>query len=119
MDRKQTGTDAERTAETYLQAQGLQLIMRNARCRMGEIDLVMQEGDTLVFVEVRKRRHSRYGGAAQSVDLHKQRKLIQTVRFLFTRYPQWSERPCRFDVIAFESDSDQTTPLWYKDAFRP
>lgn len=118
MDRRKIGTDAERAAETYLLQQGLTLLLRNAQCRLGEIDLVMRDGDTLVFIEVRKRRSRQYGGAAQSVDYHKQRKLILTAQFLLTRYPQWSNLPCRFDVIAFEAGSDQQTPLWYKDAFR-
>ncbi len=118
MDRKEIGTEAERAAEAYLAGQGLKLLLRNARCRLGEIDLVMRDGETIVFIEVRKRRHRHYGGAAQSVDQRKQRKLILTAQFLMTRYPQWSAHPCRFDVLAFEADSDQDTPLWYKDAFR-
>lgn len=118
MDRRQTGKDAEQQAEQFLNRQGLRTLLRNAYCRMGEIDLVMQEGDTLVFVEVRRRRHRGYGGAAQSVDVHKQRKLIQAARYLLARYPHWSRLPCRFDVIAFEADSAPQAPLWYKDAFR-
>lgn len=119
MDRRTTGTDAERAAERYLKTQGLKLILRNPRCRLGEIDLVMQDQDTLVFIEVRKRADDRFGGAAQSVTHTKQRKLIQTARFLMTRHPHWSQLPCRFDVIAFEADSDPQAPMWYKDAFRP
>lgn len=119
MDRKNTGKEAERNAERYLTTQGLKLILRNAQCRLGEIDLVMQDQDTLVFVEVRKRNDQRFGGAAQSVTHAKQRKLIQTARFLMARHPHWSLRPCRFDVIAFEADSDPQAPMWYKDAFRP
>ena len=118
MDRNEIGKEAERAAEAYLCSQGLKLLLRNAHCRLGEIDLVMRDGDTIVFIEVRKRRYRDYGGAAQSVDARKQQKLIRTASFLLTRNPSWSERPCRFDVIAFEADSDQSTPLWYKDAFR-
>lgn len=119
MDRKKSGMDAERTAERFLNRNGLKTLLRNAYCRMGEIDLVMQEQDTIVFVEVRKRSHSAYGGAAQSVNYRKQRKLIQTARYLMLSHPKWSERPCRFDVIAFEAGSDITDPTWYRDAFRP
>lgn len=118
MDRKQIGMDAEQHAEQFLNRHGLRTLLRNAHCRLGEIDLVMQDRDTLVFVEVRQRRHRRYGGAAESVDYHKQRKLIQAARYLLARYPHWSTRPCRFDVIAFEADSAPQAPLWYKDAFR-
>lgn len=119
MDRKKTGKDAEQDAERYLNQQGLRTLIRNAYCRMGEIDLVMQERDTIVFVEVRKRRHRNYGGAAQSVDYHKQRKLIQTARYLMLSHPQWGNQPCRFDVIAFEADLAGQEPTWYRDAFRP
>ena len=118
MDRKQIGRDAEQRAEQFLHQQRMRTLLRNAYCRMGEIDLVMQDGDTIVFVEVRQRRHSHYGGAAQSVDHYKQRRLIQAARYLMARHPNWSNYPCRFDVIAFEPDSDPQAPLWYKDAFR-
>lgn len=118
MDRREIGKDAEVQAERFLHQQGLRTLARNARCRLGEIDLVMQDGDTLVFVEVRKRRHRGYGGAAQSVDQNKQRKLTLTARYLLARHPHWSLLPCRFDVIAYEADSARQGPLWYKDAFR-
>lgn len=119
MDRKHTGQDAERRAERWLGRQGLTLLQRNARCRLGEIDLVMRDGDQIVFVEVRQRRGQGHGGAAASVDWRKQQKLILTARYLLGCHPQWSRHPCRFDVIAFEGDSETTPPMWYKDAFRP
>ena len=119
MDRRQKGKDAEQAAERFLNENGMKTLLRNAYCRMGEIDLVMQEQDTIVFVEVRHRRHRHFGGAAQSVDYYKQQKLIQTARYLMLSHPQWSSQPCRFDVIAFESGSAEQAPVWYKDAFRP
>ena len=57
------GREAERHAERWLKARGLQVLARNYRCRFGELDLVMRQGDTLVFVEVRLRRDERFGGA--------------------------------------------------------
>jgi len=119
MDRKQIGMDAERRAEAWLSTQGLRLLQRNARCRLGEIDLVMRDQDQIVFVEVRTRGRSAFGGAAVSVDWHKQQKLIRTARFLLSQNPHWSRFPCRFDVLAYEGDSETTPPMWYKDAFRP
>ncbi|KEA65400.1 putative endonuclease distantly related to archaeal Holliday junction resolvase [Marinobacterium lacunae] len=119
MDRKQSGKDAEKAAERFLNQQGLRTILRNAYCRMGEIDIVMQDQDTIVFVEVRKRKNSRYGGAAQSVDYRKQRKLIQAARYLMIRHPQWDNQPCRFDVIAFDDEPGGKPPAWFRDAFRP
>ncbi|MBP0047370.1 YraN family protein [Marinobacterium sp. AK62] len=119
MDRNQIGKDAEQRAELWLLKQGLQAIERNAHCRLGEIDLIMQDGEQLVFVEVRTRSHRDHGGAAESVDWRKQQKLIRAARYLLSRNPHWSLSPCRFDVIAYEGDSESTPPIWYKDAFRP
>ncbi len=108
------GVLAEQWAARYLQKQGLQLICQNYRCRVGEIDLVMQEGDTLVFVEVRLRSSKDYGGAAASIDQHKQQRLIKTAQhYLATlkRIP-----PCRFDALLLVEISD-TQPQWLKNAF--
>lgn len=119
MDRNQIGMDAEQRAEEWLTGQGLNLLQRNAHCRLGEIDLIMQEGEQIVFVEVRRRASRHFGGAAASVDWRKQQKLIRAARFMLSRNPQWSHKPCRFDVLAFEGDSESAPPIWYKDAFRP
>lgn len=119
MERKRIGMDAERRAEAWLIEQGLRLLERNARCRLGEIDLVMQDREQIVFVEVRSRGQAGFGGAAASVNWHKQQKLIRTARFLLGQNPHWSRLPCRFDVVAYEGDSETAPPVWYKDAFRP
>ncbi len=108
------GVLAEQRAARYLQQQGLQLISQNYRCRAGEIDLIMQHGDTLVFVEVRLRSNKDYGGAAASIDQHKQQRLIKTAQhYLATlkRIP-----PCRFDALLLVEISD-TQPQWLKNAF--
>ncbi|MBA4502474.1 YraN family protein [Marinobacterium marinum] len=119
MDRNRIGMDAEQQAEHWLLQQGLTLLQRNARCRLGEIDLIMQDHEQIVFVEVRSRSSRQYGGAAASVDWRKQQKLIRAARFMLSRNPHWSRYPCRFDVLAFEGDSESAPPIWYKDAFRP
>lgn len=118
MDRNRIGTDAEKAAETFLRKQHLKLLERNFHCRFGEIDLIMFEQDTLVFIEVRKRRDQRFGGAAMSVDYRKQQKIITTAQFFLSQHPKHADKNCRFDVIAFESDAAPSAPLWYKDAFR-
>lgn len=116
MDRQQIGKDAEAQAERFLQNKGLIPISRNFRCRCGEIDLIMRDGNELVFIEVRKRQWQQFGGAAESVDFRKQRKLIRTAQYYLQ---QLSKEPfCRFDVIAFEGKAAADDPLWYKDAFR-
>ena len=119
MDRVKIGSDAEHQAEQFLEKQGLKLIARNYRSRLGEIDLIMQNNSTLVFVEVRKRTHHKYGGAAASVDFRKQRKLIQTARFWLANNYRYQSHSCRFDVIAIESNGEIPGCIWYKDAFRP
>lgn len=116
MDRQQIGKDAEQLAERFLRRQGLKPLTRNFHCRWGEIDLIMRDGAELVFIEVRKRIHARYGGAIESVDYRKQKKLIRTAQFYLQKLP--IEPVCRFDVIAFEGKAATDDPLWYKDAFR-
>lgn len=86
---------------------------------MGEIDLVMKDGNCLVFAEVRFRKENRFASAVVSVDLHKQRKIIRTAAAFLGRYPQYSDCAVRFDVIGLDRSGDQTTLKWIRDAFRP
>ncbi|HEY4319473.1 MAG TPA: YraN family protein [Herbaspirillum sp.] len=109
--RQVAGDSAEDRALAYLQRQGLRLRSRNFRCKVGEIDLIMSERDTLVFIEVRKRSSMRYGGAAGSVTPAKQARLIRAAHYYLARYRAMP--PCRFDVIAFEREEMS----WLKDAF--
>ncbi|PIE25420.1 MAG: YraN family protein [Neptuniibacter caesariensis] len=118
MDRQKLGKDAEKAAEKYLKQHYLKLVERNYHCRFGEIDLIMSDGDTLVFIEVRFRSQSHYGGAATSVSFIKQSKLIKTAHYFLSHNRQHQNKTCRFDVIAFEYDGAPLQPLWYKDAFR-
>lgn len=106
------GADKERLACDYLQRLGLELLTRNYRCRRGEIDLVMRERGTLVFVEVRFRRSDRFGTAAETVDAHKQRRLAAAAAHYLEHHP--TSLPCRFDVIALGGDGGID---WIKDAF--
>lgn len=115
MDRQLIGKEAERNAENWLISQGLQCIQRNMQCRLGEIDLIMTDGEYLIFVEVRYRRNLGFGSAASTVDWRKQRKLLRAARFFLAANPQWSNHPCRFDVVAFEGNG---LPLWYRNAFQ-
>jgi putative endonuclease len=109
--RQVAGDGAEDRALAYLLRQGLQLRTRNFRCKGGEIDLIMSERDTLVFIEVRKRSSMRYGGAAGSVTPAKQARLIRAAHWYLSRYRTMP--PCRFDVIAFEREEMS----WLKNAF--
>jgi len=109
----QAGEAAEALACRYLEQQGLVLIERNYRCRVGEVDLIMRDGDCLVFVEVRSRHHSRYGTPAETVTRTKQRRLCRAAsHFLLTHH---CNAPCRFDVIAI---LQQQQLEWIRDAFQ-
>lgn len=108
---KQIDGDAgEEHALQHLQRHGLSLVERNFRCKGGEIDLIMQEQKTLVFVEVRKRADGRHGGAAASVTAHKQRRLIIAAQTFLQRYRM--PPACRFDVVAIDGDALN----WLKNA---
>src|SRR5262245_30253442 len=98
--RQARGRAAENAALEYLRAHGLQLIARNFRCKMGEIDLVMLERRTLVLIEVRYRSGTEFGGAAASVTPYKQRRIIRAARYLLTTQAALRHLPARFDVIA-------------------
>jgi putative endonuclease len=97
--RAEQGQRIESAAADYLRRQGLVLVERNYYCRSGELDLVMRQGDELVFVEVRYRKHARFGGAAASVDRRKQQKLLRAAQH-YLQQRQAGNRPCRFDVVA-------------------
>jgi putative endonuclease len=116
--RQNAGREAETFALQYLQQQGLQLVAQNWLCKRGELDLVMLDGDTVVFVEVRYRRHSTWGGAIESVDFRKQQKLILAAQMFLQSETRWSDAACRFDVVAIEGDPRSGPPLnWIKHAF--
>jgi putative endonuclease len=102
-------------ALTFLRQQGLRHRCSNFRCRFGEIDLIMEDGERVVFVEVRLRRHSGFGGAAASVTPTKQRKLIQTAA-IYANTERLGHRPMRFDIVAF--DGEAAEPEWLQDAFQ-
>jgi len=112
------GFAAEDHALHWLQEQGLQLVTRNWRCRGGELDLVMLDADTVVFVEVRYRLHASHGGALASIDARKQRKLALAANLFLQQESCWATYPCRFDVVAMQGSGHAGQPLqWVKNAF--
>ena len=108
------GSEAEQIAAAYLQQQGLVLVARNYRCRFGEIDLIMTEGDTLVFVEVRMRAGDAFGGAAASITTAKQAKLLIVARHYLSGLRR--EPACRFDSVLI-TGAHRTTIEWIRNAF--
>jgi len=111
------GRVAEDTALRFLEDQGLVLLSRNYRCRMGELDLVMRDGGSLVFVEVRARGQAAFGGAAASVGRAKQRRLVAAARHFLMTHPRAGELPARFDVVAISGSDGENPPHWIRAAF--
>jgi putative endonuclease len=107
------GNDAEQIAATYLLQQGLVLITSNYRCRFGEIDLIMRDGKTLVFVEVRMRSNPSFGGAGMSITSSKQHKLSLTAEHYLQQH---GNTACRFDVILMTKPSIENIE-WVRNAF--
>ncbi|HED19232.1 MAG TPA: YraN family protein [Gammaproteobacteria bacterium] len=118
MNRKATGDRAELLACRYLKRHGLRLLTRNFHCRRGEIDLVMRDGDSLVFVEVRYRQQTRFGHAAETVTHAKQNRIIYCARYYMTVHQNWN-MPARFDVVAMEGNLDDVSLQWFANAFQP
>lgn len=98
-DRKAFGYSGEGLALGYLFARGYRIRARNWRCGRGEIDLVCEDGRTIVFVEVKARRGDRWGDALEAVDARKRRRLLALGRVYMGAH---RDRPCRFDVVAID-----------------
>lgn len=114
------GEQQEKIAARYLAEQGLQLICMNYQNKLGEIDLVMRTARELVFVEVRYRRSSTFGSAAESVDYHKQRKLWRAAQCYLKTLQLTNRIPCRFDILGI-SPGKPGQPLqfdWIQGAFQ-
>ncbi len=107
------GQQAEELAWRHLRDHGLQPVTRNYRCRLGELDLIMRDGDQLVFVEVRYRRNTRYGGGAESITAHKQQRVIAAALHYLQAHPGEARHPARFDVVAVQPDGLD----WIPNAF--
>ncbi|MES9939272.1 MAG: YraN family protein [Candidatus Thiodiazotropha sp. 6PLUC2] len=114
-DHLQQGDRAEQQALDYLSRHGLKLVTRNFRCKSGEIDLIMQERETLVFVEVRYRQSKDFGSALESVTTSKQRKLLAAANLYLQKMQ--NDQPCRFDVVALHG-SGKPRLTWIKDAIQ-
>jgi putative endonuclease len=117
VDRRARGAAVEAAALAYLQRQGLQLLARNALSKVGELDLVLRDGTTIVFVEVRYRAHAGYGGGAASVDAGKRRKLVRAAQVFLKRHPSLAQWPCRFDVVDASGDPEAPDLRWIRAAF--
>jgi putative endonuclease len=108
----------ESRAAAYLEEQGLTIIARGHRCRLGELDLVCCDRRHIIVVEVRARRANPFCTAAESVGPHKRRRIVQATRHFLMRNPRWQAAPIRFDVVAFDAiDTAEPRMRWIKNAF--
>lgn len=115
MNTRAAGARYEALALAHLQRAGLQLIARNVTYRQGELDLVMRDGTTVVFVEVRYRKRADAGSGAESVGPAKRAKLVRAAGLFLAAHPALARQPCRFDVVSLGGDADDID--WRRDAF--
>lgn len=110
----QVGFDAETQALAFLQKKGMSFVCRNFRCKQGEIDLIMYDQASLVFIEVRKRSHLDYGSGLDSVTHHKQQRLVRAATVYLLEQNLYEKISCRFDIVSLDKNSEMT---WIKQAF--
>lgn len=110
---RRRGEEAEELAARYLAGHGLVVEARNYRTRFGEVDIVARDAGTLVFVEVRARKWAAFGGAGESIDARKQRRIVAAARHYLARLG--TEPNCRFDVVTVQGAG--TAPAWIRGAF--
>lgn len=113
----QSGKLAEDAALQYLYKHNLILIARNWHCRFGEIDLIMQDQQQLVFVEVRFRRSTMFGGSLASIGAAKQQRIINAAQQFLQENRRHRHKPSRFDVIAIDRHVSEKNVTWIRNAF--
>lgn len=111
--RRARGIAGERAARDLLEAQGMTCLDAGWRCRLGELDLVMQDRDELVFVEVRARRDNGMVDALASIDTGKQQRFVRAARAWLGSHPRQAELPARFDLVVIDGEKIE----WIRDAF--
>ncbi|MEC8916085.1 YraN family protein [Salinicola sp. LHM] len=115
VSRRQLGQQIEQAAARWLATQGLTLVASNQHAKGGEIDLVMRDGEHLVFVEVRHRQRSDYGSPLETITPAKQRRIIKAARFYL--HAQQLSCPCRFDVVGVTGSPPLLEFDWIRSAF--
>ena len=108
----------ETEAEKYLQQQGLLVLQRGYRSRFGEIDLILRDGESICFVEVKYRKSNSFGGAAWAITAAKQCKLVKTAQFFIANHRAIADCPLRFDALLIQRQADGSNDFdWIKNAF--
>ena len=115
-DKKSDGDIGEARALKFLRQHNLSLVDKNYRTKMGEIDLIMFDGQQIVFVEVKLRRSARFGFAQEQVTTSKQLKIIKSAQYFLLKHKKWQQFPARFDIVAINQKN--ATPEWLQGAFQ-
>jgi len=114
---RELGKQGEDFAAHLLMNHGLKLLQQNVNFRVGELDLVMKDEDYLVFVEVRRRKSDKFGGALGSITASKQKKLTRAALVYLQRNNLVDKVPCRFDLVAISDKDGQLNGQWIKNIF--
>jgi putative endonuclease len=112
-----TGARAELAGQVFLESHGLRLVERNFRCKAGELDLVMLEGEVLVMIEVRYRTRPDPVAPATTVTASKQRRLLNAARWFLAQRPGFRDHALRFDVLAMWGAIEAPRCEWFRGAF--
>jgi putative endonuclease len=115
LDRQRLGAAAEQRAEQLLRQAGCDILARNFRCRMGELDIIARRGALLIIAEVRLRSSSGFGGPGASITAAKRARIVRTARFLLARRPQLTGLAVRFDALLLRSSAGPIE--WIEGAF--
>lgn len=115
--KQKVGNVAEQLACDYLIKQGLLLVEKNYRTQRGEIDLIMRDKNMLVFIEVRYRKNDLYGGAVESINWHKQQRIISAAKNYLIRFRLSEKCSCRFDVVGISGNLKFPDIEWITQAF--
>ena len=114
--RQEKGREAEAMAASFLKGQGLEIVARNVRCLLGEIDLVARHGRTVVFIEVKSRHSRKYGTPQEMVSVDKQKRLTRLAQWYLKKHGLLRE-PARFDVVAIQWLEGEPVVTWIANAF--
>lgn len=117
LNNRHSGARWEQAAEAFLCGRGLSLLQRNFSSRFGEIDLIMEDEKTIVFVEVKYRSSDQHGNGAEAVTFHKQGRISRTAGWYLAMNPHRAEQFCRFDVISISPNKNDQGINWIKNAF--
>lgn len=115
---KEQGDFSEQKAQQFLIENGLILVTKNFRCKLGEIDLIMNDESTLVFIEVKYRKSSQFGLPCEAVSATKQKKLVNTANYYLQQQGiNAYNTDCRFDVVGLAGPIESSNITWLKNAF--